>query len=570
VLRSRQIPGTLGGVGGVGGCLAAGWPGPVGVVRGGRAVVRPLFKWGAALLAALSGTCYVGGFDMADVGLFRRAWGGEEVGAGAGAPEWPRAGLAIEGDFSGIQQFVLRPVPGAGGAARRLRARSFRVLALTRLVARAIEGEFSDAGARLYYSAGGRFLVVGRSSRGWEERLGALQAAIDEDLMGQFRGSLVFHLAGAEFGDGRVPRVALGESLGRRKLRPLIGALQGAEGWASGRFAFLSSEGGRCDGCGTSDRVRAEGGERLCEGCVADREIGARLLGSGQSGLAEREGGRILLLGRAWDLTDGGSLPVPLIGHAPRTEGRLATFEELAGRAIGRSYLGYLRVDADRIGAAFRELENDPRRIWGLSRLLDHAFSGAVDGLLSSRFRNIYPVYGGGDDLFVIGPWQETLEFAGAFRKEFRAMTGDKLTFSAGLALAKKRQHILTKSEEAEEALNGHAKEARDSIHALGATMSWPEYERAFEFAGKLAGFHAKRAVRSAMLNDILELHARWQAGDQRWRSLLFYQIERNLKEAREAQDALRRAFLTPGDLWKHADFAARYAMLASGGEGGE
>src|SRR5579875_1482695 len=31
-------------------------------------------------------------------------------------PAWPTKGVAIEGDFSGIQRFVLRPVPGASGA----------------------------------------------------------------------------------------------------------------------------------------------------------------------------------------------------------------------------------------------------------------------------------------------------------------------------------------------------------------------------------------------------------------------------------------------------------------------
>lgn len=44
-----------------------------------------------------------------------------------GFPEWPDPGGAVVGDFSGIQNFVYRPVPGVGGVARRLRSRSFRV-----------------------------------------------------------------------------------------------------------------------------------------------------------------------------------------------------------------------------------------------------------------------------------------------------------------------------------------------------------------------------------------------------------------------------------------------------------
>src|ERR1700739_2425862 len=106
--------------------------------------------------------------------IARAAWEGK-LGADGAIPAWPAAGVAIEGDFSGIQRFVLRPIPGASGAARRLRARSFRVLALTRLVARAVEDRFRDMDAHLFYSAGGRFLVVANPCPDWSARLSSLQ-----------------------------------------------------------------------------------------------------------------------------------------------------------------------------------------------------------------------------------------------------------------------------------------------------------------------------------------------------------------------------------------------------------
>src|SRR5581483_6023321 len=122
-----------------------------------------------------------------------------------------------------------------------------------------------------------------------------------------------------------------------------------------------------------------------------------------------------------------------------------------------------LRIDADRIGMKFRELLGQPTRVWALSKLLDRAFSSSVSELIASHFQTLYPVYGGGDDLFVIGPWDKVIDFAARFRSLFRELSGDALTFSAGIALAKPRQHILTKSEEAEYALNEHAKARRDS-----------------------------------------------------------------------------------------------------------
>jgi len=496
---------------------------------------------------------------MQNFDLLRQVWAGGAVSAELGVPDWPKVGVAIEGDFSGIQRFVLRPVPGAGGAARRLRARSFRVLALTRIVARYVEKAFADVGARLFYSAGGRFLVVARTCPDWQARIAALQAALDDDLVREYRGELAFHLTGAEFNDGRVPRAALADSLALRKLTPLAGALKAATGWSANRFIFTSSGGGRCDGCAGTEQIRVVGEEQLCPSCIIDRDLGGRLLGGASHRLAEVADGPLCLLGKRWAILRSGTIEISSITHVPLHNGQLATFEQLAAKAIGRPYLGYLRIDADRIGAAFGKLENNPMRVWGLSRLLDRSFSAAVQDLLATRFPNVYPVYGGGDDLFVIGPWQDVLAFASALRRHFSTISGNQLTLSAGVALAKRKQHILTKSDEAEHALSAYAKRGRNSIHALGATMRWPDFDNALEAGQKLADLRARGRIRNAILQNILELHARWKEGDARWHSLLYYQVERNLREAREASDFVRQSFLGRGALWPHADFAVRY-----------
>src|SRR5579871_2052126 len=298
-------------------------------------------------------------------------------------PEWPSRGVAIEGDFSGIQRFVLRPVPGAGGAARRLRARSFRVLALTRLAAAKVQERLAP-GAHLFYSAGGRFLVVSQPNADWRERLGSLQNELDEFLLTEYRGELVFHIAGAEFGDGRIPVAQLREAMALRKLTPLVGALQGTGGWRSiDRFAFSGAGERRCQGCGSTAMVREERDEDeielLCKTCIDDRELGKELLAHPVAALGRSANGPVSLLGERWRIAASGELKIPVIAHAPLEKGRPADFDQLAERATGRKYLGYLRVDADRIGEEFRKLEGDAYRTWGLSHLLDGAFSASVD-----------------------------------------------------------------------------------------------------------------------------------------------------------------------------------------------
>jgi CRISPR-associated protein Csm1 len=495
---------------------------------------------------------------------FRRAvWSGASVPAGAEVPVWPTSGVAIEGDFSGIQRFVMRPVPGASGAARRLRARSFRVLALTRLVADAVEVCFRDCAAREYYAAGGRFLTVAQPCADWRERLAALQSRIDLDFLEGYRGELVFHLAGAEFGDGRIPIAELGKEMARRRQQPLGRALRSDGGWQAEHFVFRATGHGKCEGCGVTATLT---GEKLCQTCVDDRELGGALLGSGAVSLGRSASGPIRFLEEHWGVSGSGTVRIAALAHAPLEGRRLATFEDLAARAQGRGYLAYLRIDADRIGQEFRDLAGDARRTWGLSTLLDGAFSDSVSSLIQLKFPNLYPVYGGGDDLFAVGPWNDILDFAGRWRAEFGAISGQKLTFSAGVSLARPRQHILAKSEEAEHLLNECAKSARDSIHALGCTIPWADYDRALACGRDLARLHKDGEIKSALLKNILDLRERCVKGDGRWHSLLFYQVERNLKG--EAKSFVRNAFLWPGAHWKHADFVVRYAMLCSAGGG--
>jgi len=302
---------------------------------------------------------------MEKIELARAAWAGEPVAGDEQIPAWPVNGIAIEGDFSGIQRFVLRPVPGASGAARRLRARSFRVLALTRLVAATVEERFRDAGARLFYSAGGRFLVTANPCTDWRERLASLQRDLDEDLLKTYRGELVFHLAAAEFVDGAIPVRGLQEAMSDRKQRPLGSVLRTADGWATDRFIFGATQHAKCEGCGSTAMLSHET-EALCQTCIDDRELGKGLLSGGNAALTNSQHGSIRLLGQGWAASPDGQVPIPLVSHAPLEHGQLATFEELAARAAGRHYLAYLRIDADRIGLEFRNLAGNPRRTWGL------------------------------------------------------------------------------------------------------------------------------------------------------------------------------------------------------------
>lgn len=133
----------------------------------------------------------------------------------------------------------------------------------------------------------------------------------------------------------------------------------------------------------------------------------------------------------------------------------LKTFAELAESSHGIKRIGVLRADVDNMGAAFvsgfvRENAQDKYRYLTLSRTatlsrsLSVFFKYYLNGLLSSGResrlapegrRNIVVVYSGGDDLFLVGAWNEVLAAAMEIRAAFSRYTGDALSISAGFAM---------------------------------------------------------------------------------------------------------------------------------------
>lgn len=136
--------------------------------------------------------------------------------------------------------------------------------------------------------------------------------------------------------------------------------------------------------------------------------------------------------------------------------GELKTFTELANSSKGISRIGVLRADVDNMGTAFvsgfiREQAKDNKyryltlsRTTTLSRSLSIFFKYYLNDLLAhgpksvlaeEGPRNLVVVYSGGDDLFIVGAWNECLAAALDIRKAFDRYTGGALTISAGLAV---------------------------------------------------------------------------------------------------------------------------------------
>jgi CRISPR-associated protein Csm1 len=526
-------------------------------------------------------------------------WQGGRPESPSSYPSWIAEGLVLIGDFSGIQNFVFRPVPGAGGAARRLRARSFRVSAYTELAARWCATQLRANQPRVLFSGGGRFLINCTLPPDWETAVVKLQQEIDEWAWRTFEGELVFHLAAAKAEGYQIPWDGLYDALDRRRGHALQGALSGSSGWKSGRFVRQAQKDeGRCDGCGMTRPVQQTSEqENLCWQCREDAKIGSKLVDVRYCRIMTNESAELQVenLGmeicsrkegaaQAWldveDVTNNAEF-WPLLRHVPVHAGAVLDFDQIAKYSQGKEgWLGYLRIDVDRTGKAFADVRGDPLRTWALSRFLHLFFAAQANAILSSGYPHIYAVFGGGDDIFVVGPWNELLEFALTLRSGFRRLTNDAITFSAGISLAKPREHILTKAWEAGDELEfaknkpAHGRHCgRDQIRVLGVTLGWNDFGRLLEQAKQVKGWLESGEIPSRFLHQVLELHHRWTQARlnspdretpnlMRYRPLLYYQAQRNLSPG-AASNWAHSLLHRPSD-WPQVDFIIRYAMLAS------
>lgn len=117
---------------------------------------------------------------------------------------------------------------------------------------------------------------------------------------------------------------------------------------------------------------------------------------------------------------------------------------------LGQKMLGVLRADVDNMGLIFgfgflNEELNDSKltisRYYALSRMFNNFFIAYLKKLIKENpiYNSIYTVYSGGDDLFLIGPWDVILDFSFKLNEKFRLFVGENkdITISAAIGLFK-------------------------------------------------------------------------------------------------------------------------------------
>ena len=154
--------------------------------------------------------------------------------------------------------------------------------------------------------------------------------------------------------------------------------------------------------------------------------------------------------------------------------------------------LGVLRMDVDDLGLIFSRGLGEKAtlsRLAALSFQMSLFFEGWVKRVLEdpdAAWHNlIYPVYAGGDDLFLVGPWDVMPDLALRIVEDFAAYTGGHpaLHLSGGMAFVHGKYPIYQAAEDAGEAEEqAKALEGKNAFAFLGRAWKWKPEEGYFSF----------------------------------------------------------------------------------------
>lgn len=403
--------------------------------------------------------------------------------------------ILLSGDLSGIQNFIYT-IPSKG-ALKSLRGRSFYLELLLENIVDDLLEQLELSRCNVLYNGGGSFNLLLPNTEKVTAFLKDFQSRINNWFLKMY-GDRLYLAMGWVPCSARDFSSKQGNHLGklydrlRRKIQAnklsRYNTRQLSELFSVDSVLNRVADGEReCSICHTSTRklVDYEDGKLACENCSALRNLGESLLTaycisvhdirtsdeqvavpsySGECYLqaipeskVEQECTDAIRVYVKNKILTGRNIATRLwMGdYVTRKDNHVMEFEDLAELAgggadgTGIKRLGVMRADVDDLGVAF-SVGFDKRydtigRSAALSRQLSVFFKRYVNSICkhgkfslfgtSEGERNVHIIYSGGDDMFVVGTWDELIELAIDLRHAFRVFTNDKLTFSAGIGM---------------------------------------------------------------------------------------------------------------------------------------
>lgn len=202
------------------------------------------------------------------------------------------------------------------------------------------------------------------------------------------------------------------------------------------------------------------------------------------------------------DLPEGCSLRYRIIAQhwpqSPINKYQAATFEDLVKSTDCINKLAVLRADVDDLGTLFGKAIRTyslPTFV-GLSTNLSDFFEGYLNNLAKEDYyrQSLGVVYAGGDDLFIVGAWDRVIDFVIRLRRDFDRLTCENqhLSFSGGVVVTDYKlpvRHAARLAEEAEDRAKNHQREdgrQKNAICIFDTVLGWDEFSHFEDFKNRL------------------------------------------------------------------------------------
>ncbi len=248
----------------------------------------------------------------------------------------------------------------------------------------------------------------------------------------------------------------------------------------------------------------------------------------------------------SYDLIDAAPISVPdfnineikgINGQVPRGD-----FSWIAENAVGDKKLAAIKLDVDNLGSLFMGLSK--ANYQKLSQAIKDFFDSKLLDLIRNLKMedNIYVVFSGGDDCFMIGSWNHIFDLAVQLRKEFStfqekikkeilSLPKEPITFSAGIVVFTPHYPLLQVSEEAESSLSkSKMVEGKNSVTIFGKTLTWNEFEIAQNLSETLSDLIENKKESKSLLMIFRSIYPIKNDLPKVWR--LKYFLRRNIQKS--------------------------------------
>lgn len=244
--------------------------------------------------------------------------------------------------------------------------------------------------------------------------------------------------------------------------------------------------------------------------------------------------------------------------------GQIMDFDQMKENATGAEYLSALKIDADNFGKVTIEGFNDITnllRIATISVYFKYFFQGYLTNIIEAK--NGYTVYSGGDDLFLIAPWDKMIDLSMVINGEFQRFTGNNefLSLTGGVSIftgtipVKRIQNLAN----AEESMAKRTK--KNGIAIFNKLYEWTDISGLKDFIFKevidISFSDYQKPFGNSLIYDLHRLTSEIERNNLMAIPLLYHRLRNNP----EILQKLRAYIIDKNDAYKF-HFIANYCSL--------